>query len=185
MGDDELDVLLAHGRLSAPDRDRMFDRIMATQPKRRWRGFAVAVGSLLAAAAMVLMIFTRSSSFRARGASGNVLEIACRAVPGQKCPQGEVLLFRVSGVAQKAWLAAYAEPLGSGERVWYFPTAQGFAPSIEAKAAPDVLPQGARLGPEQPPGRYQVKLLLFSTPPTRNLDGTPLAVETRPLEVTP
>jgi hypothetical protein len=182
MGDDELDVLLAHGRLSAPDRDRMFDRVMAAQPKRSWRGFAVA-GAL--AAAIALMIFMRDDGFRARGAPGNVLEIACRAVPGKKCPEGEVLLFRVSGVAQKAWLAAYAEPLGSSERVWYFPTAAGFAPSIEAKAAPNVLPQGARLGPEQPPGKYQVKLLLFSAPPTRNLDGTPLAIETRPLEVTP
>jgi hypothetical protein len=185
--DDELDLLLARGRLSSPQRDRMFEQIVAGMPapRRNWRRLAPM---MMAAAgfAIIVGLFAGRDGFRARGTGGAVLEIGCRSAAGERCPSGEVLLFRVSGVDRPAWLAAYAEPSGGGERVWYFPTAAGASPAIDAGAAPRVLPEGARLGPEQPPGRYRVKLLLFASPPTRAmvLGDTPLASGARTLEVT-
>lgn len=181
--DDELDVLLAHGRLSAPDRDRVFERVLSTVPRRRRRWLAGA--SALAAAAFVLVaMFVGRDGFRPRGEAAPVLEIACRAEPGERCPAGEMLLFRASGVSRAAWLAAYAEPVGGGERIWYFPTANGWAPSLDAGAKPQVLPEGVRLGAA---GKYDVKLFLFAAPPTRPmvLGETPLAASTQRLEVTP
>jgi hypothetical protein len=187
--DDELDALLARGKLSGPERDRMFERLAAgaAPPRRRWWRLAVPLGGLATAAVVLLVLFVGRDGFRERGERGALLEVGCRDGARDRCPAGELLLFRVGGVDRPAWLAAYAEPVAGGERVWYFPTADGAAPAIEARAAPQVLAQGVRLGATQPPGRYNVKLVLLPSPPTRAtaLTAKPLSATVQALEVTP
>jgi hypothetical protein len=187
--DDELDALLARGRLSAPEKERMLERLLAgaAPPRRRWRALFPIAGLATAAAAVTLVLLAGRDGFRARGEGGGVLEVGCRTGARDRCPSGELLLFRVSGVDRPAWLAAWAEPASGGERVWYFPTANAAAPRIEPRSSPQVLSQGVRLGPSQPPGRYQVKLLLLPAPPTRESVATAqsLSASAQSLEVTP
>jgi hypothetical protein len=71
-----------------------------------------------------------------------------------------MLLFRVGGAAAGGFLAAWAVPEDGGERIWYFPTLDGEAPSVAPRAETQTLGRGVRLGTEQPPGRYHVHLLL-------------------------
>src|SRR5689334_9978896 len=73
--EDELDSLLAEGRLSGPARDRIFE---ASLPPQRpgWRRVLVWALPLSTVAALLLFML-RPSEFRARGGGGPLLEVGC------------------------------------------------------------------------------------------------------------
>jgi hypothetical protein len=164
--DDKLDGLLAEGRLGGPRRDQILAAVLSSTNarRRRWRAFSVWVTSLAAAAA-ALVLFLRPASFRARGGSGAVVEVACRDGSLDRCAAGSKLLFRTAS-AEGGFLCAWAEADG-GARVWYFPGSDGAAPRVAASTSPAMLPVGVELGAEQPPGRYRVHLLLARRALTR------------------
>jgi hypothetical protein len=165
--DDELDALLSQGRLSGPRRDRILAGALAQAGVRRprWRRAGVWMASLAAAATAVLL-FARPASFRARGGSGAVLELASLDGDLASCRAGARLIFRAAS-AEPGFLSAWAEPLSGGSRVWYFPGSDGSSPRVDAGAEMHTLPAGVSLGPEQPPGRYRVHLLLSRRALTR------------------
>jgi hypothetical protein len=167
--DERLDALLARGRLGGPARDRILAGALAkTAAPHRWRRLLTwAVPMTAAAAAAVVLLSLRPPEFRARGGAGPVLEIACRDGSLSACPSGSTLLFRSSGVAEGGFLSAWAVPEGSAARVWYFPADNGASPALAARPETQTLARGIRLGPEQPPGRYRVHLVLSRRPLTR------------------
>jgi hypothetical protein len=62
------------------------------------------------------------------------------------------------------YLAAWAEPAGGSERVWYF-SADGEAPRIAPPGAgTQPLSRGVLVGPEHVPGEYRVHLVLSAVP---------------------
>jgi hypothetical protein len=162
--DQELDSLLAQGRLSGPARDRIFDAVVAAnRPAPRWRRLLLWALPLSTVAALLLLIL-RPSEFRARGAGGPILEAVCATEP---CRVGSALMFRASAVDVGGFLAAYALSAGVDERIWYFPSPDGECPTVDVESGTQTLPRGVRVGPEQPPGRYRVHLLLSRRPLTR------------------
>jgi hypothetical protein len=177
--DEEIDALLAAGRLGGPVRDRIFDAVATevgarAQGRRAWvPRWSFALGGLAAAAAAIaLFVVPRDHAggdgMRAKGVPGGAapaLELACAGGTLAACPVGSTLLFAV-GEAQDGFLAAYAEPRPAGERVWYF-SADGAAPAVHA--APGLQPagKGIRIGPEHAPGDYVVHVLLTRAPRSR------------------
>jgi hypothetical protein len=84
--------------------------------------------------------------------------------------------------------AGYAE-CPSRERIWYFPSADGAAPSVPALAGLHVVEQVVRIGEEHGTGPCKVHLFLLDGPETRAalLSGT-AGVKAKamiPLTVTP
>ncbi len=189
--DDELDRLLARGRLGGPARDRILAGALArAAPRRRWpRRILWLAPALAAAAVLLLWLRPRDGGFRVRGGGGPSLEVACSDGRAGACPRGGTLVFRVDGAREGGYLAAWATPAAGGERIWYFPAADGSAPAVAAQAGAQVVPLGARLGPSQPPGDYQVHLLLARRPLARaEVDGAArdaLAASVQRLTVTP
>jgi hypothetical protein len=81
---------------------------------------------------------------------------------------GDTLVFRLEGVTSPGYLGAYATPRGSdGERIWYFPDAQGAAPKIEASREPQVVARGVTLGPEHAARAYVVHVVVTDAPVSR------------------
>jgi hypothetical protein len=161
--DEGLDALLGEGRMSGPARDRILDAVLARPARPLWQRVVMWVLPLSTAAALVFLM-VRPSEFQARGGGGPVLEAACAVEP---CRAGATVLFRAGGADAGGFLAAFAIPEGVGERIWYFPSLDGECPQVEPSSETQTLPRGVRLGPEQPPGRYRVHLLLSRRPLTR------------------
>jgi hypothetical protein len=158
--DEELDHLLLRGRLSGAARERALEgALRAAVPRRaRWSRWA---GLLAPAAALVaLLVLWPRTGFTPKGgvAQPVLLDVAC-ADGAHACRAGDTLVFQVAS-AQGGLLAAWAEPLGGGERVWYFPASDGHLVSVAAQPTIQILKQGIRLGPAQPPGAYLVHLVL-------------------------
>src|SRR5262249_49600660 len=119
MNDDELDRLLARGRLGGPRHERVLGKILA---ERRWRRRMLwAAPALAMAAALVLILRPPDGGFRARGGGeGPVIQVTCKDGQLEACPKGGTLVFRVDGATAGNYLIAWAEPVGGGSKIWYF-----------------------------------------------------------------
>jgi hypothetical protein len=172
--DDEIDQLLARGRLSGPQRERIFDRLYeSVRPAGMGvRSRLLFIATPLAVAAAIVLVLRSSSvtapSFTAKGHRASRVEVVCSGGPLSACPRGSHLFFRFDAGASPAFVQAYAEPINPNrERVWYFPTAATPAPRIESAADGGVLEKAIVLGPEHANGRYQVRIMLSATPMSR------------------
>src|SRR5262249_22493855 len=106
------------------------------------------------------------------------------------CAAGERLLFLSEGSAAPSYLAAYAEPVDGGERIWYFPSRDGHSPELEAHAPPTLFREAVLVGNEHRPGHYRVTVVLSNRPLSRDEvlatpDSDRLATQILPLEVLP
>ncbi len=170
MNDDELDSMLAKGALSGPERDRVFEQVwQRVRPAASHaRGRLVAGGLLLlvAAAGAVLTVTARTRSneaFLARGrsAADAPVDVVCTGGTLRACPHGSRLLFRSD---RAGFLAAYAQPLNGGERIWYF-SAGGEVPFVGSPAVSDRPAERAVvIGPEHTAGAYDLHVLIGSRP---------------------
>jgi hypothetical protein len=179
MNDSELDALLARGGLSGPTRERVLANVLdQVQPVRstRWAKTAALV-LLPAAAALALFVGAgrwastlshahgESGGFEARGTASDVVRVdaACTGGPMLACPRGSRLVFHVQAGARTGYLAAYADPVGRGERVWYF-SAEGESPRVQSGA----LERAILIGPEHTADRYVIHALVSKRPLTRD-----------------
>lgn len=173
--DEDLDALLAGGRLSGPARDRIFDKVAAevareARPRARRRVWTFAMVAAGAAAILIvaprLMTTQPADGFRAKGGPGAAamqLDVACIGGTLAACPQGATLTFAAAGAAGIGVLSAYAEPLDPGrERIWYF-SAEGESPMLTVGDGTAVARQAIRVGSEHA-GRYRVHVFLTSAP---------------------
>ena len=169
MDDDSLHSLLARGRLSGAQRERVFEGALRKSGAgvRRWAALGGGV-ALAAAAAAALWIGAsatsgpngaNSSELVAKGTRGPVLLASCPGRPAGECHVGDRLIFELEGARERGFFAAYAECAGR-ERIWYFPTASGTLPEIDPSRARTVVDKAARIGPEH--GVGHCKLYLFA-----------------------
>jgi hypothetical protein len=163
---DRVDELLSRGRLSGAERERLLLRVLAAgAPPPWWRRRAIAwLAPAVAAAALLLFMVPRSTHdrFRARGGPGAaiLLFVGCEDGQRTRCGHGQKLLFSVDGATEHGFVGAYAEPeAGAGERVWYFPAADGSSAEARGDRELQTLSKAIRIGPEQPLGRYVVHLV--------------------------
>lgn len=190
--DDGIDRLLARGRLSGGARERILARALAASaPRRRsWRRWLTI--AVPATAALLLVVLWPRAAFTPKGAPAGVFfDVTCADGSGHACARGATLLFHLGGVVRPSSLAAWAEPDGGGERIWYFPAGNDDAAvAVPAGALLQTLGRGVRIGPEHAPGRYTVHLVLSQRPLTRAealaaRAGDIVATATVPLEVLP
>lgn len=174
--DDELDFLLARGRMSGATRERVLLAVTeATRPSRplRWIARAGLAGASLALAAAVLLRLgagPQHEAFRAKGEglTSTAVDVLCVESGTATCRVGETLVFRLDEQASAGYLAAYATTdREGGEPIWYFPEADGSTPEILPRAGAQVVPRGIRLGPEHRSGRYVVRVIVARRPLTR------------------
>jgi hypothetical protein len=185
--DDEVDRLLAQGRLGGPGRERVFEQVVAgldagERRAKRWsaRFGGAALAAAAAALGLVLLVARPAShpaadGFRAKGGEGAgsaTLELGCLDASLAACPVGSTLVFAASGPGAGATFAfaAYAEPregaaAGAG-RIWYF-SADNEAPPLPASDGTRAAKRGIRIGPEHAPGAYLVHVFLSQRPLTR------------------
>lgn len=201
--DEEIDHLLAEGRLAGPTKDRIFDavieRVGAPAPSedrgtegRRPRSWRFWTGGLLvlAGAAAVWLLVPRSAThdlgtdFRPKGPASPgarpQLDAVCAGASLAACPVGATLVLGVSE-GEGGFLAAYAEPeraAGSpgGERIWYF-SKEGESPRLAPGDGAQAARKAIRIGAEHLPGDYQVHLFLTRSPLGR---AQLLALEKKP-----
>jgi hypothetical protein len=171
---DDLDRLLARGRLSGPQRERILDRVLeATARPGRLRLKHVIVAAPLVAAAAALVLVSRQDeapSFSPKGDKSSTIETTCSGGLLSACPIGSKLVFRFDGVSEPAYVQAYATPSppNAGDRIWYFPTSAVPAPQLTAHAESEVLQKGVLIGPEHSAGGYRITLVLSARPLTRD-----------------
>jgi hypothetical protein len=183
--EDELDHLLAAGRLGGPARERILTNVLAARGEVRgatkWRWASFSFAALTAVAALSAFVLwpkagDEARGFRAKGTATSALpavEIACVAASGTSgarapslaaCPVGASLLFGAAGLSRRAYVEAYAEPKNGGERIWYFSaekeTPLAGAPGGETQPAR----RGIRVGREHRPGAYLVHTFLTERP---------------------
>jgi hypothetical protein len=193
--DRELDALLGRGRLSGPEKDRIWEGIEARLgPRRRLGATLLRPVASLALAACVLAtgvwaLGPGRDPLPGRGlaeASPLRLEAACSG----PCRPGAQLLFRGEGVDRPLYVAAYAVR-ADGTRIWYFPDDAGVQPRLLPGEGPVLLSHGALLGPEHTPGTYTLHVSLSVEPRSRDevlrgsANGTPLLDTLQRLEVVP
>jgi hypothetical protein len=199
MDDDSLHVLLGRGRLSGPQRDRIFEHAFnANRGIRRFRRRATVAFAALLPVAAAVAFFVRSAPdtggatqgrwLAAKGFSGEV-ELGARC-PGRapgSCRTGDRLIFEVAGARSAGYFAAYADCEGR-ERIWYFPARGAGMAAVPATEGYAVLEQAARVGEEHGIGRCMVHLFLLDRPVERAAlsseanDGVTVAV---PIVVSP
>jgi hypothetical protein len=199
MRRDRLDQLLSRGRLGGPTAERVLDgalRQAGIVPPPWYRRRAVLFGSPVlvcaAAAAFVLIGRPAPDTMRSKGGSPGdsaVVSVECGGRAPGTCGREDLILFRVEAVARQGFLAAYAEPAIGGERIWFFPQADGSAPVVAAGTGPQVLRE-AVAARSMSPGHYQVHIVITGRPVSKQeiLAGAGadvIAVRTTPLEVTP
>ncbi len=172
---DDLDGLLARGRLSGPQRDRILERVLEkTDSSRRFRLKHVLLAAPLVAAAAALILVVPKlrdrAEFSAKGRGGSLVEATCSEGPLSACPIGSTLFFRFDGLSEPAYVQAFATPSspGEGERVWYFPTSSVPAPRLAANAASELLQKAVVVGPEHSANAYQITVVLSAQPLTRD-----------------
>jgi hypothetical protein len=142
-----VDRLLARGRLSRPEKERMLAALLPAAPRRRRRWLWVsAAAPALAAAGLLLMVWPRGQpggdGFRAKGdGAGPAVTASCAS----GCRVGSTLAYRIEGAREPLYLAAWTID-GKGVRTWHFPSSSGELPRVAAAGAPVLLPRGVRLG---------------------------------------
>lgn len=168
---DDLDRLLARGRLSGPQRDRILERVLdktANTRRLRLKRVVMVAAPLVAAAAALILVprLEKSSDFSGKGAGGSVIEATCSGGLLSACPIGATLVFRFDGVSTPAYVQAYATPSppNAGERVWYFPTSVVPAPQLTANAPSEVLQKAVVIGPEHSANAYEITVVLSAEP---------------------
>ena len=155
---ERLDRLLARGRLAGSARERILEgalrEVGAAAPwyTRRFVLWSASVPALAGGALVVALTMRRGpAEMRAKGsASGATVSLECTRGADDVCSRQGVLLFRVEALAGRAYIAAYAQPLGGGERTWFFPPAPyANEPMIEPSPEPQILHHGVqlRIGP--------------------------------------
>jgi hypothetical protein len=162
LSDEEVDRLLARGSMTPEESQQALKGALRATAPPRWRRWTFGL-AVPATAALLLLVFLPRSGFTPRGElAPPLLEVSCADGAHDRCRQGSLLLFHVAS-AQGGVLAAWADPVdGKGERVWYFPTAGGEWAPVPASPELQTLGKAARLGAEQPPGVYQIHLVLAS-----------------------
>lgn len=175
MDDRDLARLLSGRREpSVLEKEEVFARVLdqlepRARPRRvRW---AIAAALTVAAAAAALLLRVQlqegGEQFAARG--GQARKPALRALcveTGQQgaCPAHGTLAFELE--PQGYGYAALFARAEDGSLTWYFPRADGQSLSLHgARGLP--LRQGVRLGDSQPPGRYELVLVLSRAPLAR------------------
>jgi hypothetical protein len=167
---DRAQTLLANGNLSGSQREEVLGRVLegvqAAEGARRWSRvltWAGASTALVAAAAILLWIRTNDEGLRAKGPArvAPIVRVDCEPGGLSACRLGGTLLFAVESAPPGARLAAYAEPPGGGERIWYF-SGDDESPSVGDRTPDGILRRGIRVGPEHQPGAY--RLTVFITP---------------------
>ncbi len=152
----------------------------------------MVVAAPIAAIAAGVALFVAPGSDRALTAKGSIgagptLEIVCATGDRARCPGGQKLFVLVEDAPSgSGFLQAWAEPLGGGQRVWYFVGDSALA--VAGQPGRETLTRAVQLGPEQPPGAYRIHLVLSRRrlAQTEALEGRQevLATATLPLEVT-
>jgi hypothetical protein len=173
MKDADLDALLARGALSGPARDRILDDVLArvspTPAQRRTKLLMFTV--LPAAAAFIAVIggvsklsgAKHADEFQARGGVAAArVEAACTGGTMLACPQGSRLVFHASSEVGPGYLAAYAQPIHGGERIWYF-SAESESPRVGSGA----VDRAVMLGAEHGAGRYKINVVVATRPLSR------------------
>jgi hypothetical protein len=174
---DRLDQLLARGRLPGSARERVLEAALreanVTRPWYARRLFVLTASPALAGAALAAVVLTvraPASDMRSKGAlaGGPRVTLECtRGDPGV-CSREGMLLFRVEGARERAYVAAYAEPRGGGERIWFFPSGpDGREPVVEPSVDPQVMRQGVKVG-SIPEGSYDVRVVMGTRPVSRD-----------------
>ena len=167
------DFLLSQGNLSGEQREQVLARVLETvgaeAPARRWRRWWAAAPAAVALAAVALWVGPRlgDGGLRARGVATPILRVDCEPGGLGACQLGGTLLFAVEGAPRSARIAAWAEPVGGGERVWYF-SGEGESPAVSDQTPDRILRRGIRLGPEHRPGAYRLTVLLTAAPMPRS-----------------
>lgn len=176
---------MAGGRLGRAERDVIRESVLDELARREGRARASASGksgersergklirlaawagtALAAAAAVLLMVRAPGEE---PGGGGHtfeegdlgarpVLEVTCKGGTLQACPRGAELVFTLSGKGARAFLSAYAEPVGrEGERVFYFSKEDGTAELGPAAAVAPGAQRAVRLADGHRAGRYRV-----------------------------
>lgn len=176
----ELDSLLDRGGIGAARRDAILATVLADVQAERpspWRRrcFIAVLGLAGAATALLLVtprISPRPSAFRAKGPTSNpsvmapAAHIECLGAPIDACPLGSLVIVRVAGV--RGFVSAWAEPVGGGERIWYF-SADSFSPQVDALSTTSIVTSRAvRIGPEHSAGSYVVQIRVTERPMQRD-----------------
>jgi hypothetical protein len=152
---------------AAPEKDALFEhvwnRTRRRRSKRLWAGsLSFAVGA--AALAFVLLPHGAPPSideFTAKG--GEVARV--RAYCVSDCRPGDKLLFETNGLKGPAYLAAFSRR-NDGAIIWYFPSAA--SESSRAIERDGLVSEGAVLGSEHTPGKYEVTFVVSDRPLSRD-----------------
>lgn len=170
-------LLSGRDKLSRPAKEAILDGILdgvaplAAPRPTSWWGVMLAVGAALSLLVLIgpsLRPDPRDDAFTARGTtSGPVLTVLCGADrrPGA-CPAGSELLFELSDVARYDHVAMFAFR-EDGVVIWYAPGADDASTQRTPAGATTLLPFRAHLGPQHPPGTYEVVAVLAAQPLTR------------------
>ncbi len=175
--DNEIDYLLSRGKLGGSQRQRILDAALAASRNgfwARWRGrLAWSAGGLtLATAAAVLLLVVRTppddaASLRPKGAGdAPVITVACLGATLDACPAGSRVAFALDGGRDEGgFVTSYADPVATGERVWYLNNEPVGAPAEGSSRR--VLPKGILIGDGQPAGAYKVHTIFSRRPIAR------------------
>jgi hypothetical protein len=156
--EENVDYLLSRGALSGSRREQILEEALrsarARPPQARRRWWAWGGGLTLAAGAAAFLLWARAPSqgdFREKGNVGGApaIELLCLGASVKACPLGSLVAFQVDG--REGFLSAYADPVPTGERIWYL--------TNEPVRGP-VVPKAARIGAEHRPGEYRVQVVL-------------------------
>jgi hypothetical protein len=186
LDDDSLSIMLAAGRMSAGQRERVLERVLGA-PQRRARAWLITGGAVSLAAAMIFLVIPLSSEsdvansavatgLRPKGSHSPLASARCEGRPAGTCRVGDRMIFEVEGLAEPAFFGAYAD-CSSGDRVWYFPSTGGSLPSL-VPAERVVVDQAVRVGPEHVAPSCAVHLFVLHQRANRealrsgNFDGT-------------
>jgi hypothetical protein len=169
--DEDLQRLLARGRLGGPARERVLDRVLdKTAPARTHRRawlvpLVLALGSGVALLVLVIRPRPEDAGWGTKGgATAAAVTLEARCGEGGACQAGSTLLFSAFGAPTPGYLEAFAQPAAGGERIWYF-SAETESPLVPASAkATQPAGRGIVIGPEHAPGPYQLHLFFSSAP---------------------
>jgi hypothetical protein len=182
LENDEIDRLLARGRLGGPRHESIAARVIASSARRARPAAAPLAGAIAVGGLGAILLVGRLTShgedgFHSKGQSADKASLDLTCVGGSlgACPVGSTLMFSAGGMPEKAFLGAYADPDGPGQRIWYF-SARTEAPLLARGDGPmRPLRRGIRIGAEHTSRRYRVHVLLTGRPLDPGATTPPLA----------